>query len=272
LPVLESVQNRRGIQYIVPVTCGSRVFAPRPFTTLLTIALLFGLAWLGVWQLRRAEQKRAVYAAFAVGADATLALERATPSLPRYQHVEATGAYDPARQILIDNMINAQGRAGYYVITPFELQDGGWVLVNRGWVPVGASRAEKPQIAVGPQIRELRGRTDNMPVAGIRLGDREALAPPYPVVANFPTRAEIERLLRLQESDFTNAAELVLLDPGAPDGYLREWHPAGFPPERHIAYAVQWFGLALALAVIYVVTNLQRVTAQGGASAARGRP
>ena len=27
---------------------------------------------------------------------------------------------------------------------------------------------------------------------------------------------------------------------------------------RHVAYAVQWFGLALALAVIYVVTNLRR--------------
>jgi cytochrome oxidase assembly protein ShyY1 len=26
---------------------------------------------------------------------------------------------------------------------------------------------------------------------------------------------------------------------------------------RHIAYAVQWFGLAAALAVIYLVTNLR---------------
>ncbi len=27
---------------------------------------------------------------------------------------------------------------------------------------------------------------------------------------------------------------------------------------RHVGYAVQWFGLALALAVIYVVTNFRR--------------
>ena len=30
---------------------------------------------------------------------------------------------------------------------------------------------------------------------------------------------------------------------------------------RHVAYAVQWFGLALTLAVIYVVTNLKRTGA-----------
>jgi cytochrome oxidase assembly protein ShyY1 len=28
---------------------------------------------------------------------------------------------------------------------------------------------------------------------------------------------------------------------------------------RHVAYAVQWFGLAAALAVIYAVTNLHRI-------------
>ena len=54
-----------------------------------------------------------------------------------------SGAYDSARQMLIDNMSNAEGRAGYYVITPFALRGGGWILVNRGWVPVGASRADE---------------------------------------------------------------------------------------------------------------------------------
>jgi surfeit locus 1 family protein len=51
---------------------------------------------------------------------------------------------------------------------------------------------------------------------------------------------------------------LVLLDPGEPDGYVRNWSAPGFPPMRHLGYAVQWFALALTLAVIYVVTNLRR--------------
>jgi cytochrome oxidase assembly protein ShyY1 len=77
------------------------------------------------------------------------------------------------------------------------------------------------------------------------------------VVAGFPTHGEIARLLG--ESSWTGAADLVLLDPGEPDGYARNWSAPGFPPMRHIAYAVQWFALALTLAVIYVVTNLRRV-------------
>ena len=70
---------------------------------------------------------------------------------------------------------------------------------------------------------------------------------------SFPSRAEIARLLG--ESAWTSATDLVLLDPGEPDGYVRKWTAPGFPPVRHVAYAVQWFALALTLAVIYVVTN-----------------
>ncbi len=240
----------------MPLRFGSRVFEPRAFTTLLAVCLVVALLALGRWQLQRADEKQALYTLFDSGQDATRAVDAATPRLPRYQHLEAVGAYDSARQILIDNMSNAAGRAGYYVITPFALQGGGWILVNRGWVPVGASRRAMPEVSVPTQEREIRGRADELPRAGMQLGARLPLAPPYPVVANFPTRTEIASLLR--ESNWAPAANLVLLDPGEPDGYLRQWQPPGFPPIRHIAYAVQWFSLAAALVVIYVVTNLRR--------------
>jgi surfeit locus 1 family protein len=245
----------------VHLRVGSRVFEPRALTTLLALAMMALLLSLGRWQLRRADEKRALYDAFDSGTDATRVLDRATPALPRYQHVIATGTYDSTRQILIDSMSDAAGRVGYYVITPFALAGGGWVLVDRGWVPMGASRNVTPAIAAPSGERTLRGRTDDLPKPGIRLGASAPLAPPYPVIANFPTRAEIAALTH--ESAWVSAAEVVLLDPGEPDGYLRDWHPPGFPPVRHIAYAVQWFGLALALAVIYVVTNLRRVGAPG---------
>jgi len=76
------------------------------------------------------------------------------------------------------------------------------------------------------------------------------------VVAAYPTRAEVAQLLK--ESSWVSAADLILLDAGEPDGYVRNWAPPGFPPMRHIGYAVQWFGLALALGVIYLVTNFRR--------------
>ena len=150
-------------------------------------------------------------------------------------------------------MVDA-GRAGYFVITPFALAGGGWVLVNRGWVPLGASRAVRPTIPVTSDMRQLRGRCDNLPSPGIQLGTKGKLAPPYPVVAAFPNHAELAQLL--EEYSWTKATDLVLLDPAEPDGYVRSWAPPGFPPMRHIGYAVQWFALALTLLAIYVVTNI----------------
>ncbi len=239
------------------IKIGSRIFAPRVFTTLLTIAMIALLMSLGRWQLHRADEKRVLFDSFAAGTEAARSIDLATPPVRRYQHVEASGHYDQDRQLLIDNMVNAE-RAGYFVITPFALAGGGWVLVNRGWVPLGASRAARPAIAVADDTRTVRGRADHMPSPGIQMGTKAVLAPPYPVVASFPSRAEIAQLLR--ESSWTEATDLVLLDPGEPDGYVRNWSPPGFPPLRHIGYAVQWFALALTLAVIYVVTNLRRGT------------
>jgi surfeit locus 1 family protein len=238
----------------VPITIANRAFAPRPFTTLLAIALIALLVSLGRWQLHRAEEKRALFSAFAAGSDTTHPIALQTPKVARYSRVEATGRYDETRQILIDNMVNAE-RAGYFVITPFALQGGGWVLVNRGWVPVGKSRADRPAIPVAADLRSIRGRADNLPSPGIQMGVPAPLAPPYPVVAAYPKRAEVARLLK--EPDWTSATDSILLDAAEPDGYVRNWAPPGFPPMRHIGYAVQWFGLALALVVIYVVTNFR---------------
>ena len=237
------------------IQVGNWSFEPRLFTTLLAIVLIVMLVSLGRWQLRRADEKRALFHSFAAGGVAARPIELQSPMVPRYSHVEAVGSYDATRQVLIDNMVEGE-RVGYYIITPFALRGGGWVLVNRGWVPLGRTRAERPAIPVAANLRTIRGRADNLPSPGIRMGIPAPLAPPYPVVAAYPTRVELAQLLK--ESNWTSAADVILLDAGEPDGYVRNWVPPGFPPMRHIGYAVQWFGLALALAVIYVVTNFRR--------------
>jgi surfeit locus 1 family protein len=243
----------------VSIKIGSRVFAPRLLMTLLTLVVLAGLVALGRWQLRRADEKRVLYDAFAAGNDATQTIVLATSPVPRYSQLEAHGHYDESRQVLIDNMVSADGRAGYYAITPFALDGGGWILVNRGWVPVGASRALVPKIPVNADERPIRGRADKLPAPGIQLSGRAPLGPPFPVVASFPDHADIARLLN--EAAWSGAAEVILLNAQEPDGYVRNWSPPGFPPPRHIGYAVQWFALAAALVVIYFVTNTRKVAA-----------
>jgi cytochrome oxidase assembly protein ShyY1 len=71
----------------------------------------------------------------------------------------------------------------------------------------------------------------------------------------FPTEADVESALATDVE-----SRIVLLDPGAPDGFERHWRPSlGFGPERHLGYAIQWFAFALVAVVMLIALNLRRV-------------
>ena len=134
-----------------------------------TLAAIAGIALFivaGNWQRDRMEQKLALRAQF----DAAMAAPPVTlPDLRdwtpwRYRQVVVTGIYDAGRQILIDNKMH-DGRSGYQVITPLTLADGRVVLVNRGWVAGGATRAELPKATPPAGIVSVRGRI-NIPAPG----------------------------------------------------------------------------------------------------------
>ncbi|HZF18008.1 MAG TPA: SURF1 family protein [Steroidobacteraceae bacterium] len=232
-----------------------RTFEPRLWSTLLVIALAAVFIALGRWQLSRADYKRALFAEFASGSDATMSLGAAgSKELRRYQHVSAAGEFDDSHQVLLDNMTDGE-QAGFRVLTPFLLADGRTVLVDRGWFALGRSRTDWPVLKVAAGPREIRGRIDELPVPGIRISADVSEATPsaWPKLMNFPRLADLELALgrRLYP-------RIVLLDANQPDGFRRDWTPPGFAPERHIAYAVQWFGMALTLGVLYVIMNLRK--------------
>jgi surfeit locus 1 family protein len=53
---------------------------------------------------------------------------------------------------------------------------------------------------------------------------------------------------------------IILLDKEQADGFVRDWQPATFPPERHLSYAVTWFALAATVAAMFVALNLRRAS------------
>jgi surfeit locus 1 family protein len=230
---------------------GNRVFAPGVFATVLTIMLVIALASLGRWQLERMREKQALFDAFESGGGAAVHLSMVPPSAARrYQRVAAIGHYDSAHQLLLDNMTH-DGRAGFHVLTPLVIDAGRSVLVDRGWVPLGATREQLPDVAVAEGDRTVVGRLNDLPAAGIEL----AAAPPsgpWPRVASYPKMDELVKLLQLPLYP-----KVLLLDADQPDGFVREWQPAAFPPERHLGYAITWFALAFTLLAIYVFVNLR---------------
>ena len=53
---------------------------------------------------------------------------------------------------------------------------------------------------------------------------------------------------------------LLQLDPEDPHGFVRDWRPVyGVTPDKHRAYALQWYTLALVLVIIYIGMNTRRV-------------
>jgi len=160
------------------LSIGSRRFAPKAWASVLTALLVAAFVSLGWWQVGRAHEKRAMMDSFERGAATSVVLDGAViDELPRYQHVSAAGQYEPARQILLDNMPSSTGQPGYRVLTPLRREAAGRILlVDRGWVPLGATRQHTPAVAVEPGPRTVTGRLDGLPVPGLRVGNAQALA------------------------------------------------------------------------------------------------
>jgi surfeit locus 1 family protein len=244
------------------LSLAGRRFRPSWWASLGAAAVLAGCVALGFWQLDRGRQKQALIEAFRRGSDASVVLTGPVDELPRYQQVVARGRLDEARHILLDNMPSSRGSPGYRVLTPLRRESGRTLLVDRGWVPLGASRAELPAVGLEGEglDEEFRGRLDELPRPGLRLGAAQSPgARGWPRLLNFPTQAEVEAVLGEPVE-----SRILLLDPESGTGFERVWRPSlGFGPERHFGYAVQWFALGLAVLVAYLALNLRREPAPG---------
>ncbi len=232
-------------------------FSPSRWPTLVTLVLFGFLLSLGFWQLDRAQQKREIIKKYQSDKDDTvieLNADLSSAAGLEYQRATSVGWYDSAHQLLLDNRTH-EGRAGYQILTPFILRNSEVaVLVNRGWLPLGASRDRLPDVAVEEGQRTVTGRLKLPPEEVFMLGDEEPRA-------GWPYRIQRIHIPALSEElQRTLLPVVLLLDAEEPDGYLRDWRPlVGFGPERNLGYAVQWFGLAAALLVIYFAVNTRRV-------------
>jgi surfeit locus 1 family protein len=207
-----------------------------------------GFAALGRWQLERAGINRAISAEFESATGLPPLEQPVAEAEPfRYRPIRLHGRYVPGSQVLLDNM-TSHGVAGYQVLTPFRVDDAGLVLVNRGWVPASPDRSELPDVGLADSGEVVvNGRIDRLPRSALAL-DTPAIAGHEPLtVLSYPDFAAIEIALGAPVRHFQ-----LLLDPAAPAGFVREWAPPADRADRNIAYAVQWFGLALLAFVIAI--------------------
>ncbi len=225
----------------------------RPLLLMLLGVAVFGM--LGTWQLNRSGERSAALQAFGQAGSATPVegLDRVSPQ-GDYLRVRLSGRYAGDRQVLMDNMTH-EGMRGYHVLTPLHMA-GGIVLVNRGFAPAGMDRSQLPDIAVDSAEREVTGVTAPYFRSGLRLEEPEGEGS-WPRRMTYPAAEPLRALIDGRLPDYQ-----ILLDSNEPDGFVRVWRPYGLSPQRHLAYAVQWYGLGAAAVGIWLAVTFKRRRAQ----------
>lgn len=219
--------------------------------TLLTVLLLPLLLSLGFWQLRREAEKLALQAAWdarQVEAPVSLATVNVADD-QQYRQVWVRGQFDNDHVFLLDNR-TYEGRVGYEVIVPLVADDGLVALVNRGWQPLGESRATLPLIApIDGDV--MIAASLYQPVGETLVLGSELETQGWPKVIQTLHPPQLAVLAGYSDSSSIFPYSLRLGE-GQPGALIRQWPVISTTPEKHRGYAVQWFLMAAALVALYL--------------------
>ena len=241
-----------------------------PWMVLLAAVPAFAaLIALGTWQVQRLAWKENLLATIdarldAAAVDAALIEARvAADGDIRYTPVRAGGVFDHARERHF--FATHRGASGYFVYTPFLLDDGRHVLVNRGFVPFDRKAPDSRPDG------QVRGAVTVTGLARERLdGTPSFIVPDNDLPANI-----------FYWKDWAAMVDSAGLDPGRTLPFFIDAddapNPGGLPiggvtridlPNNHLHYAITWYGLAAALVAVVIAFVRRRLGA--GVPAGRG--
>jgi len=225
-------------------------FRPRLVPTLFTVPALAVLLGLGIWQVQRLHWKEGLIAQ----RDAAVAAAPITPPQTlagarglEFHHVVADGTFQNDKELFLAASSDS-GESGYQVLTPLLMSDGREMLVNRGFIPLAlkertkreAGEPSRPQRVVGllrlpPAQKPSFFLPDNRPDLNLWFWvDLPAMAKQDGIAGAVPFYIDADKTP----------------NPGG-------WPKGGVTrldlPNDHLQYAITWFSLAIALAVIYVL-------------------
>ena len=231
-------------------------FTPQWKFTALFLLLLPVMISLGFWQLDRAEQKRQMAADFEQRQYAApVAVEQWLDSLQGdYVRVSLRGEFLADKIIFLDNQIR-NTTFGFDVIQPFRLASGkGLVLVNRGWTAADSSRRKLPVIAPVNGEVTLTGYIHQPSLN--RMIDGLIAEIRWPLLIQQVELPRLQALFDQPLAPFVVRLEGAQLDPAAQAAALaNDWPIVNVQPEKHTAYAVQWFAMSFTLLLLLIVVN-----------------
>lgn len=209
--------------------------------TMLVFSLLIKL---GIWQSERAlekEQRQQRISELsqreALSLEQVLALRGLQDGINDLP-IALTGEFVGDKVFLLDNQPN-KGRLGYRVYQIFE-RNNNTLMVNLGWIQGSIDRNILPDVLPITGQHTITGHVREVEV-GIQLQQQNLTDVSWPLRVQ---QIEIEKFSELIDKKLLPF--VVYLDKKEPLGYKKNWQPIVMPPEKHRAYAFQWFSLALA--------------------------
>lgn len=229
--------------------------------TAFVLAFLPTLIILGFWQLDREQEKKALQSLYDLrqkSPSEALNLIDWTQTDLSYTKVQITGHFDNSHYFLLDNRIQ-DGRVGYEVLTPFLADSGAQVILNRGWVPQGHTRAQLPDISQIEGPARIEGSLYVPLSEPFMLSDaQETNLNSWPRVVQ---SIDIESWST--ELDMSLAPYSIRLTQDSPGALVARWQTINMLPEKHRGYAVQWFAMAAALLLMYLYFATRSPTSMG---------
>ena len=207
-----------------------------------------GFCALGIWQLQRLQWKRELIArvdsrihAPAVAPPSHARWPEVNVHSDEYRRVRTSGRFLPGMDVRVQALTRLG--AGWWVMSPLRMPDGGIVLINRGFVPDDAVAAPP-----GTGMATVTGLLRISEPGGRVLRHND------PLGGHWYSRdvAAIAATLDLHD------VAPYFIDAEAPPANT-SWPRGGMTVvafrNQHLSYALTWFGLALLVAVAAVMLH-----------------
>ncbi|XP_057309251.1 surfeit locus protein 1-like [Hydractinia symbiolongicarpus] len=214
---------------------------------------------LGTWQVRRLEWKKGLIKEMEAKTQkeaVPLPHDILTPTRMeemQYRRVIVHGKFDHSKEIYVGprslnadkeskgGLVSGKPTSGYHVVTPFVLDSGERILVNRGWVPKGK---KKPDTRTEGQV------IDAMQLTGfVRKGEKRPPFAPKSREDGFDWHyCDVENFSKLlNTTPLLIDADSVSTSPGGPLGGQTRVSIRN----EHMQYIITWYSLSAATFFLY---------------------
>ncbi|KOO13861.1 cytochrome oxidase biogenesis protein Surf1 facilitates heme A insertion [Vibrio xuii] len=212
---------------------------------LLTVVAFSILVNLGLWQLSRAEEKRAIEQQVSQrDSQQWISLGQISAeqlAIPTGVKVEFQALPVKDRYLLLDNQ-NYQGEVGYIALQLVKAESGEWVLLERGFIRAPRLRTQLPEVDWLVEPMTVQGR--------LYRKSPNPLSQDLYLESGIPSRIQNLNYAQLEKSWGIELARYVVQPQADSWPYPQPWQPVAMKSEKHHGYAVQWFSMAAALLLL----------------------